>query len=72
MWCYSNTCANDGLIRLNKLVGWITDAFYNLFFINILTPIRDAINLQGLNEQGLKMDGLIDWQNRRGYLLTVT
>jgi hypothetical protein len=38
MWCYSNTCANDGLIRLDKFVSQITDRFCNLFFISIGTP----------------------------------
>ena len=37
MWCYTNTCANDGLIMLNKFVPYSADEFCNLFFINILT-----------------------------------
>ena len=38
MWCYSNTCGNDGLIRLNKFVLRITDEFCNLFFLSIRIP----------------------------------
>jgi hypothetical protein len=30
--CYSNICANNRLIRLNKFVSWFTDGFCNLFF----------------------------------------
>ena len=26
------TCANDGLIKLNKFISWFTDEFCNLFF----------------------------------------
>jgi hypothetical protein len=47
--CYSNTYANDELIRLNKFVSRFTDGFYNLFFINIqtlyVTPPCDTLNL---------------------------
>ena len=35
MWCYSNTCINNGLIRLNKFISRFTDEFYNLLFISI-------------------------------------
>jgi hypothetical protein len=39
MWCYSNICANDGLIRFNKFISQFTDGFCNLFFIIIRTPL---------------------------------
>ena len=38
MWCYSNTCANDGLIRLNKFVLLLLMDSIICFFISIRTP----------------------------------
>ena len=53
MWCYSNTCINNGLIRLNKFISRFTDEFYNLLFISIrifhttfLYNIRSDVTLQ--------------------------
>jgi hypothetical protein len=55
--CYSNTYANDRLIRLNKFVSRFTDGFCNLFFYQCLnTPynilVRHTCDTPKLTKQG--------------------
>jgi hypothetical protein len=37
--CYSNTCANDGLIRLNKFVSRFQACYVISFLISIRKPL---------------------------------
>jgi hypothetical protein len=48
MRCYSNTCANNRLIKINKFVSRITDDLCNLFYYYCQTLLRN-INMTPQN-----------------------